>query len=83
MRKAVKQNDKAKTVQKARDWLIARGLPIEEDAWKSILTVYTPLGVVVLVQHANTGTARRPPDQRGCLYWIGVVKVCEGAYKRQ
>ena len=40
---------------------------------KSILTVYTPLGVVVLVKHANTGS--RPPDQRGCLYWIGVVKV--------
>ena len=32
MRKAVKQNDNANTVQKARDWLIARGLPIEEDA---------------------------------------------------
>ena len=32
MRKAVKANGHAATVQKARDWLIARGLPIEEDA---------------------------------------------------
>ena len=43
---------------------------------KSILTVFTSLGgrVVVYLYNARTRGCR-PPDQRGCLYWIGVVKV--------